>query len=198
MRQTLSQPLLLCDIRGNRNKGRPGSGRVPGPLYLLDHSSQPSTFVTSLQSARAREKSFFARDSGCLLGWRLRARRFLFLRLRRSRRCLHRNLTHVALRLRNRNGHAQHAVLKLRACVFCIGSLRQSDSPVKFPISPLGAPDSALDFILLKFAFSPDNQKVIVNFDVDARSLPTCLHQWTSTRCLSCARWSPHSDWYGQ
>jgi len=25
---------------------------------------------------------------------------------------------------------------------------------------------------------------------------PACLHQWTSTQCLSCARWSPHSDWY--
>src|SRR5438270_7233081 len=23
---------------------------------------------------------------------------------------------------------------------------------------------------------------------------PACLHQWTSTQCLSCARWSPHSD----
>jgi hypothetical protein len=25
---------------------------------------------------------------------------------------------------------------------------------------------------------------------------PTCLHQWTETQCLSCSRWSPHSDWY--
>jgi hypothetical protein len=25
---------------------------------------------------------------------------------------------------------------------------------------------------------------------------PACLHQWTSTQCLSCERWSPHSDWY--
>lgn len=25
---------------------------------------------------------------------------------------------------------------------------------------------------------------------------PACLHQWTSTQCLSCHRWSPHSDWY--
>lgn len=25
---------------------------------------------------------------------------------------------------------------------------------------------------------------------------PECLHQWTSTQCLSCRRWSPHSDWY--
>src|SRR5438876_10015029 len=25
---------------------------------------------------------------------------------------------------------------------------------------------------------------------------PVCLHQWTSTQCLSCTRWSPHSDWY--
>jgi hypothetical protein len=27
---------------------------------------------------------------------------------------------------------------------------------------------------------------------------PACLHQWTETQCLSCARWSPHSDWYGK
>jgi mannose-6-phosphate isomerase-like protein (cupin superfamily) len=27
---------------------------------------------------------------------------------------------------------------------------------------------------------------------------PTCLHQWTETRCLSCSRWSPHSLWYSQ
>src|SRR6266851_3172213 len=27
---------------------------------------------------------------------------------------------------------------------------------------------------------------------------PACLHQWTSTQCLSCSRWSPHSDWYAQ
>src|SRR5438132_966818 len=25
---------------------------------------------------------------------------------------------------------------------------------------------------------------------------PACLHQWTSTQCLSCAQWSAHSDWY--
>ena len=25
---------------------------------------------------------------------------------------------------------------------------------------------------------------------------PTCLHQWTETQCLSCSRWSPHSEWY--
>jgi hypothetical protein len=25
---------------------------------------------------------------------------------------------------------------------------------------------------------------------------PGCLHQWTSTQCLACHRWSPHSDWY--
>ncbi len=25
---------------------------------------------------------------------------------------------------------------------------------------------------------------------------PECLHQWTSTQCLSCGKWSPHSDWY--
>jgi len=25
---------------------------------------------------------------------------------------------------------------------------------------------------------------------------PACLHQWTKTQCLSCSRWSPHSDWY--
>lgn len=24
------------------------------------------------------------------------------------------------------------------------------------------------------------------------------LHQWTSTQCLSCTRWSPHSDWYAK
>src|SRR2546425_2665908 len=27
---------------------------------------------------------------------------------------------------------------------------------------------------------------------------PACLHQWTSTQCLSCARWSAHSDWYAK
>jgi hypothetical protein len=26
---------------------------------------------------------------------------------------------------------------------------------------------------------------------------PACLHQWTETRCLSCSRWSPHSERYG-
>jgi hypothetical protein len=25
---------------------------------------------------------------------------------------------------------------------------------------------------------------------------PACLHQWTSTQCLSCTGWSAHSDWY--
>src|SRR5436190_14651598 len=25
---------------------------------------------------------------------------------------------------------------------------------------------------------------------------PACVHQWTSTQCLSCGGWSPHSDWY--
>src|SRR5216683_8029952 len=25
---------------------------------------------------------------------------------------------------------------------------------------------------------------------------PACLHHWTSTQCISCGRWSPHSDWY--
>ncbi len=25
---------------------------------------------------------------------------------------------------------------------------------------------------------------------------PACLHQWTSTQCLSCTLWSAHSDWY--
>jgi len=25
---------------------------------------------------------------------------------------------------------------------------------------------------------------------------PACLHQWTDTQCLSCARWSLHSQWY--
>ena len=25
---------------------------------------------------------------------------------------------------------------------------------------------------------------------------PACLHQWTSTQCLSCTRWSAHSEWY--
>jgi len=25
---------------------------------------------------------------------------------------------------------------------------------------------------------------------------PACMHQWTETQCLSCSRWSPHSDWY--
>lgn len=27
---------------------------------------------------------------------------------------------------------------------------------------------------------------------------PACLHQWTETQCLSCSRWSTHSDWYEQ
>jgi len=27
---------------------------------------------------------------------------------------------------------------------------------------------------------------------------PACLQRWTDTQCLSCARWSPHSDWYVQ
>ena len=25
---------------------------------------------------------------------------------------------------------------------------------------------------------------------------PACLHQWLETKCPSCHRWSPHSDWY--
>jgi hypothetical protein len=25
---------------------------------------------------------------------------------------------------------------------------------------------------------------------------PGCLKQWTMTKCLSCHRWSAHSDWY--
>lgn len=25
---------------------------------------------------------------------------------------------------------------------------------------------------------------------------PGCLHQWSFTQCLSCARWSSHSAWY--
>src|SRR5437764_12335489 len=25
---------------------------------------------------------------------------------------------------------------------------------------------------------------------------PACLHQWTETQCLSCSRWSAHSEWY--
>jgi len=25
---------------------------------------------------------------------------------------------------------------------------------------------------------------------------PACLHQWTSTQCPACHRWSLHSDWY--
>ena len=25
---------------------------------------------------------------------------------------------------------------------------------------------------------------------------PACLQQWTETQCLSCSRWSAHSDWY--
>jgi hypothetical protein len=24
---------------------------------------------------------------------------------------------------------------------------------------------------------------------------PACLHYWTETQCLSCSRWSAHSDW---
>ena len=27
---------------------------------------------------------------------------------------------------------------------------------------------------------------------------PACLHQWSETQCLSCSRWSPHSDWYAK
>lgn len=27
-------------------------------------------------------------------------------------------------------------------------------------------------------------------------SARACLHQWAETQCLSCARWSAHSDWY--
>ena len=25
---------------------------------------------------------------------------------------------------------------------------------------------------------------------------PGCLYQWTRTACLSCLKWSAHSDWY--
>src|ERR1700740_2501488 len=25
---------------------------------------------------------------------------------------------------------------------------------------------------------------------------PACLHQWSETQCLSCSKWSPHSNWY--
>ena len=27
---------------------------------------------------------------------------------------------------------------------------------------------------------------------------PSCLHQWTETQCLSCSRWSAHSEWYSE
>jgi hypothetical protein len=27
---------------------------------------------------------------------------------------------------------------------------------------------------------------------------PACLDRWPSTHCLSCAGWSPHSDWYAR
>jgi hypothetical protein len=27
---------------------------------------------------------------------------------------------------------------------------------------------------------------------------PACLHKWTETQCLTCSRWSPHSDWYAE
>jgi hypothetical protein len=27
---------------------------------------------------------------------------------------------------------------------------------------------------------------------------PACLHHWTETQCLSCSRWSAHSDWYAE
>ena len=27
---------------------------------------------------------------------------------------------------------------------------------------------------------------------------PACLHQWSTTQCLSCKGWSPHSDWYAE
>jgi hypothetical protein len=27
---------------------------------------------------------------------------------------------------------------------------------------------------------------------------PACLHQWTTTQCLACHRWSAHSDWYAE
>ena len=30
------------------------------------------------------------------------------------------------------------------------------------------------------------------------RRLPSLLHQWTETQCLSCSGWSPHSLWYAQ
>lgn len=25
---------------------------------------------------------------------------------------------------------------------------------------------------------------------------PACIHEWTSTQCLECQQWSPHSSWY--
>lgn len=27
---------------------------------------------------------------------------------------------------------------------------------------------------------------------------PGCLYQWMETKCLSCKKWSPHSDWYSE
>src|SRR5204863_2791906 len=27
---------------------------------------------------------------------------------------------------------------------------------------------------------------------------PACLQQWMETQCLSCTRWSAHSDWYAE
>ena len=31
-------------------------------------------------------------------------------------------------------------------------------------------------------------------FDTGRRQ--PCLHHWKETQCLSCSRWSPHSEWY--
>jgi hypothetical protein len=31
---------------------------------------------------------------------------------------------------------------------------------------------------------------------VSVKCVQSCFYQWTETQCLSCSRWSAHSDWY--
>src|ERR1019366_4375285 len=35
----------------------------------------------------------------------------------------------------------------------------------------------------------------LIHWGINLKCL-ACFHQWTRTQCLSCTRWSPHSDWY--